>query len=304
MSLPGSDQRTPPRVLQVVAFDLPATVIQHALHHRPLFDDNSCNDRFTVGRQRRAHRGQQGNDHRRDDVGEHDTYRRNQRQQNTGVAFDHLDTISDVVRDGILLRIANRIVVNFDRSDATRAEPDGGDREDRAAGSEVGHEIAASNEALHQAKHAASRLMLAGPKRHRRVDDDRLRWILEVGQPRGRNHQLADSLNTYRRTPRRVIDVQRPTDADVSVRISVFDGALDCVDWCVGSEMRYDAGAVFLNSHRAGIKKRRDHSVAVRLWSDSQRDPAQIRRLVIRGSWTKVLWDADWVQSAARSAVE
>src|SRR5689334_13374385 len=69
--------------------------------------------------------------------------------------------------------------------------------------------------------------------------------------------------------------------------------ALNSIERSAGAKVGdYDA-AIFLNALRAEIKKRRDHSVAVRLWSDTQRDPAQIRRRVIRGSSTRVPSVAD-----------
>ena len=54
------------------------------------------------------------------------------------------------------------------------------------------------------------------------------------------------------------------------------------VDPGLARKMGNDGGTVFLNSLGAGCEKRRDHSVSVRIGSDSQRNPGHgVRRLEI-----------------------
>ena len=96
-------------------------------------------------------------------------HRRDERQQDRGVALDHRHAIGDAVARDVLLGVPDRVVIELDRDDVRGAELRRGDREHRAAGAEIGDAIARAQDALQEAHDAARRRVLAGAERHSRA---------------------------------------------------------------------------------------------------------------------------------------
>ena len=132
------------------------------------------------------------------------------------------------------------------------AELHRGDRKNGAPCPEVRYAIAAAQRAGQQADHAARRLMITGPERHSRIDDDRSLSVLLVRQPRWRNRERADTMRAERRLPPLTpVDARRRLGFDLRIGARGEHGARHRVGLILVGEQRHQLIADLLNALRA-----------------------------------------------------
>jgi hypothetical protein len=147
---------------------------------------------------------------------------------------------------------------------ATRAAPElgGRDGEHRAAGAEVGDDVARAHErraalGREQADDAARRRVVAGAERHAGVDHHRTRRVAPVGQPRRYHVEGAERVRADERLPPLgPVDVGRGGDHDLGVRVRRQHGGAHGADVGAGRELRDERVAVLVQALRAGREQR------------------------------------------------
>ena len=84
--------------------------------------EDATQDRFAIVRERVGHDWQQRHQHGHVDVGRDGAHGSHERQKQPSVALDDPDLAGDAVAVNVLLRIRNRVRIEFDRGNPARAK--------------------------------------------------------------------------------------------------------------------------------------------------------------------------------------